>query len=68
MKVRPEWVRCVEDNNGRSWCGRRIGPSDLSFVGVDHDAMNGRNGGRLVACQECVTAIYEGLRNGQSDD
>lgn len=65
MKARPEWVKCIadqhSDNAGLSWCGRRIEAFEFSFVDIDHAAINGRNGGRLVACPECVSAICEAL-------
>jgi hypothetical protein len=72
MTDRPEWVKCINDahldNTGLSWCGCRIETFEFSFVDIGHAAMNGRNGGRLVACPECVSAICEALRNGQSFD
>lgn len=65
MAERPEWVKCIEhdhaDLKGQSWCGRALPPSEFRFAGVDHAAENGRQGGRLVACSECVLKIAEAL-------
>jgi hypothetical protein len=71
MSERPEYVHCVEhdhaDLKGTSWCGRRLWSMDWRFVDIDHAANNGLNGGRLVACPACVTAITTALRNGHED-
>ena len=67
---RPEWVHCigfgdaVRTDGRRTWCGRNEMPF---FVDVDHAALNGAHGGRLVACRACVAAIMEGLTNGHDD-
>jgi len=64
--ARPDYVKCVAvddvEHRGLSWCGKRL---DLwHFLGIDHAALNGRQGGRLVACPECTEAIITALRNG----
>jgi hypothetical protein len=64
---RPEWVHCVgfgdavRADSRRTWCGRDERPF---FVGIDHAALNGEQGGRLVACRDCVLAITKALCNG----
>ena len=71
MDDQPEWVHCVAhshlDLKGTSWCGRRLAPG-WHFADADHAAENGRQGGRLVACRECVSAICAALRNGHDDE
>jgi hypothetical protein len=64
---RPEWVHCISHNmNGgrRSWCG---GDDRPFFTDIDHAALHGEQGGRLVACRECVAAITKALVNGHDD-
>lgn len=67
-KKRPDWVHCVGTGmvgeEGRSWCG---GAERPFLVDPAHAALNGRNGGRLVACRECVAAIHRALQNGHDD-
>jgi hypothetical protein len=64
---RPDWIKCVglgshpESKPPASWCGQGFRPF---FVDPTHAALNGRQQGRLVACPECVAAIYQALRNG----
>ncbi len=68
---RPDWIACVVSDVGeghelheRTWCGRpRAG---FVFTSVDHAALNGQAGGRLVVCDECLDAIVRALRNGHS--
>lgn len=68
---RPEWIRCVVDKHmdrkGLAWCGRSTPSLAWSFVDVDHVAQNGRAGGRLVVCPECLKAIESALRNGHEE-
>lgn len=65
---RPEHVKCIADthidNKGKSWCGRNIS-MQFYFASIDHAAMNGRGGARLVACKGCTDAVMRGLSNGQ---
>ena len=69
-RERPEWVHCIgfgsaiRTDGRRTWCGRDERPF---FFDVDHAALNGTHGGRLVACRECVASIMSGLKNGHSD-
>lgn len=69
-RERPEWVHCVgfgsaiRTDGKRTWCGRDEHPF---FWDVDHAALNGAHGGRLVACRACVAAIVDGLTNGHDD-
>lgn len=67
---RPDWVRCIAHQHqemiGKAWCGRPIGPNEL-FQDIDHAAMYGQQGGRLVCCRECVAEIYRALQNGHDD-
>lgn len=66
----PEHVKCIEDNHvdnqGKSWCGRYI-VFEFTFTSIDHAAMNGRNGSRLVACKACTDAVVKSLSNGQGE-
>ena len=66
---RPDWVHCIRhthvDRLKTNWCGRPA--TGWDFVGADHAAENGRKGGRLVACRQCVAAISDALRNGHDD-
>lgn len=65
MNERPEYIKCVADthleNKGYSWCKRKIEAGEWTFVDAEHAAMNGRNGGRLQACVNCVSEIHKGL-------
>jgi len=69
MKGRPDWVHCVGFGNAirtdgkMSWCGKSYELQPF-FHDIDHAALNGENGGRLVACPECVDEIIKGLKNG----
>ena len=67
----PEHVKCIQDihvdNQGKSWCGRYIG-REFAFTGIDHAALNGRNGGFLVACKACTEAVIKSLSNGQDEE
>jgi len=71
MNERPEWVRCIRRNHvahdKESWCGKSTYGFDKPFLDVDHAAENGLQGGRLVACRECVTAATAALQNGHDD-
>ncbi|HEY1034959.1 MAG TPA: hypothetical protein VGE09_08260 [Pseudoxanthomonas sp.] len=71
MGERPDYVKCIEDthmdNKGKSWCGRKLSRFDWAFISVDHAAMSGRNGDRLIACPECLKAVFAGLMNGQEE-
>ncbi len=59
--ARPDWIKCVSlGDDGRTWCGRNEKPF---FVDVTHAALNGAQGGRLVACPECVEVIIAALTN-----
>lgn len=64
---RPEYVKCIAHDHAslknESWCGRFVG-MEFHFQGADHAAESGRQNGRLVACTECVAAIYTALQNG----
>ena len=63
----PDWVHCVEHTEAESWCGKTLPLTEWRFLGADHAAENGRQGGRLVACRGCVEAISAALRNGHDD-
>lgn len=63
---RPEWITCVKHDVGEShplrnktWCGERA--VGFCFVSADHATYNKMNGGRLVICAECSTAIVKAL-------
>lgn len=64
---RPEWIKCIRqtrvEHKGKTWCGRQLSDFDWAFVDVDHAANNGANGGRLVACPQCVEAAAKALRS-----
>ena len=49
------------DRHGLAWCGVVPHPLEFTFISVDHAALNGRNGGRLVPCQACRHAIVAAL-------
>ena len=69
-RERPEWVHCIgfggaiSADGNRTWCGLDERPF---FLDVDHAALNGAHGGRLVACRACVSAIIVALQNGHDD-
>lgn len=69
MDNRPEWVHCIRhtslDMKDRNWCGRDA--TGWDFLGADHAAENGNHKGRLVACRQCVAAIFSALCNGHDD-
>lgn len=63
---RPDYVVCVRtgiEGDKTAWCGCFIGRA-FSFSDPTHAALNGKQGGRLVACKECVDAITKALNNG----
>lgn len=69
---RPDHVRCVQTGmyvNGTpekvSWCGRDT-HHEWTFVDAAHAALNGRSGGRLVACEDCLAAIVKALWAGHA--
>jgi hypothetical protein len=66
MKIRPDWVKCVQVAPGKSWCGMEL-MNEFAFQDADHAALTGRNGGCNVACRECVSEITEALKNGHDD-
>lgn len=61
---RPEWVECIArpDRRNEGWCGSQV--NGFAFVSLDHAAMNRVQGGRLVACRECVAAAVKALTSG----
>lgn len=59
---RPDWIQCIEQAHGRSWCGQQI--TSFHFTDLDHAAQTGLVGGRLVACTQCVDAAMKVLRAG----
>lgn len=67
---RPDYMKCVQtgmaDEKFKPWCGVSNGFRPF-FVDATHAALNGLQGGRLVACPECVEAITKALRNGVAD-
>ena len=66
MSDRPEYVRCIADQNieyaGKAWCGREIDSREWTFVDIDHAANAGRIQHRLIACPECVSAVISALQ------
>jgi hypothetical protein len=61
---RPDWVECITraDGSNETWCGRdAVG---FAFDGLEHAALNGLQGGRMVACTQCVDAALKALRTG----
>lgn len=73
MSKRPDHIHCIADNQNSPlgtasncmWCGRWV--IGFRFADIDHAAMNGRNDGRLVACQACVRKIVKALQNGATE-
>ncbi|WP_270831394.1 hypothetical protein [Aeromonas sp. QDB03] len=68
-KEYPEWVHHVgmgyqDGRRNKAWCGSNDRPF---FIDPGHAALNGLHQGRLVACPECVNAIWEALKNGHDD-
>jgi hypothetical protein len=64
MTTRPEYVHCVESdpvfNNGKpSWCGQEYRPF---FTTIEHAALNGLSGGRLLTCPQCIAVIVKALK------
>jgi len=63
---RPEYEVCLSDTHadhkGLSWCGKHV--IGFAFADVDHAAQNGRGGGRLVVCRDCLPLAVAALRNG----
>ena len=69
MNERPDYVHCVgmgyEDGRKiESWCG---GSDRPFFVDPTHAALNGKHGGRLVACPDCVKSIHQALLSGTDE-
>ena len=59
--TKPDYVKCVNLEGG-TWCGAKRDP--LSFVSIDHAAINGKNEGRLIVCGDCRHEIIKALSNG----
>jgi hypothetical protein len=62
--ARPDWVECITrtDGGNETWCGRdAVG---FAFDGLEHAALNGLQGGRMVACTQCVDSALKALRAG----
>jgi len=70
MTDRPEWVKCVllPEDNALTWCARQLEPAEFAFTSIDHAALNGKHGGRLVACSGCVRLIIGALSRGIAVD
>ncbi|SFJ08974.1 hypothetical protein SAMN05428978_11017 [Nitrosomonas sp. Nm34] len=74
MEERPEWVRCigygvkVRIDGKKTWCGKiNIGFGVLLFIDINHAALQGERGGKLVAFRECVAVIIKSLQNGHDN-
>lgn len=65
----PDYVKHVRmthvDFKHMTWCGQPI--TGWDFVDAEHAAENGRKDGRLVACESCVRAITNALKNGHEN-
>lgn len=55
--LRPQYVICIShthsDLEGKYWCGRSF--NGFAFVDLHHATYETLRGGRLTACDECVT-------------
>lgn len=64
---RPDYIKCIEDthtdSNRKTWCGKEYNQFEFTFLDIEHAAFNGRNGGRLAACKDCIKAITKALDN-----
>lgn len=61
--IRPEHIKCIgfgyqDGRVNKSWCGQHGAPF---FVDPTHAALNGKNGGYLVACPECAAEITKAM-------
>lgn len=56
--------RCDVEYRNRAWCDRDI-HYQFAFGNIDHAAYSVQNGGRLVLCKECASAVMKAL--GGSD-
>lgn len=71
-EARPDYVHCViraangHPNGGMTWCGRDVHREWL-FQDVTHAVLNSANGGYLMTCPECATAIGAALARGTYD-
>lgn len=54
----------TETKEQRTWCGRTPPDHEWVFEDASHAALNGAQGGRLVLCPGCCTAIVRVLWNG----
>jgi hypothetical protein len=75
---RPDWVKCaltgrnVVPKEGwpvaeqKTWCDRTPPDHEWCFTDASHAALNGANGGRMVLCPACCTAIVRALWTGVS--
>lgn len=61
MPDREEYINCIRHTHAEklkeSWCGRQVDLFEWTFMNIDHAAYNALNGGRLVACPDCVKAV-----------
>jgi hypothetical protein len=59
---RPEWVKCIQhthmEKTQLTWCGEPISSAGWHFQSLDHAAYNAMNGGRSVACKQCLLAAF----------
>lgn len=68
---RPDYIKCIRHTHEKmkttSWCGREIPRSEWHFVDIDHAAYNVMSGGRLLACESCISKIVE-IIDGDSQE
>jgi hypothetical protein len=67
----PEHVKCIAHTHadliGLSWCGKRVS-HEWRFVNIDHAVYNALHEGRLLACAECIEAIFDAFRPQELED
>lgn len=60
MTHRPTCVLLPEESV-LTWCDRQLEGAEFAFTSIDHAALNGKHGGRLVTCTECLREIHTAL-------
>lgn len=73
VRSRPDYVKCsmltephpnLQEDYKKTYCGRRLQPTEWMFTGASHVVLNGRQEGRLLVCKFCAAEIERCLKQG----
>ncbi len=60
--MRPEWVKCIRQDDSKTFCGRSIVEQGWCFTGLEHAQAELDRQGRLVPCDECLRVATMGYQ------